>query len=218
MELRALVVQQPTQAAQLVLLFHGEFTTAQAMLPLAAALATAFPQALIACIEAPYPNAENTQRQWYTPTQDPLELAERVQATLPAFLALTDYWQQRSGLSAQATAMVGFGQGATLALQATQCDEPPAGRVVAIAGRFAALPEDDRYKGSIHFLHGKHDTTVPYQHTLEAAYRLQDLGMDLTGQVIPFIGHELHQDFIEATVEKLSTHISKHLLGQDNAQ
>lgn len=212
MELRALVVQQPVQAAQLVLLFHGEFTTAQAMLPLATALATTFPQALIACIEAPYPNADNTRREWYVPAQDQVELTSRVQAALPAFLAIAEYWQKRCGVSALATAMVGFGQGATLALQATQSDAPPASRVVSIAGRFATLPEDDRYKGTVHFLHGKSDATVPYQHMLEAAYRLQGLGMDLTGEVIPFIGHELHQDFIDSTVEKLSTHISKHLL------
>lgn len=214
MGLQALVVQQPTQAVQLVLLFHGEFTTAQAMLPLAHALAAAFPQALVACIEAPYSNDTGSARQWLDPSaaENTDAAPELLAATaLPAFLQAIGHWQARAGVAPQATALVGFGHGATLVLESTQTTAAPASRVVAIAGRFANLPETDRYRGSIHFLHGKTDTSVPYQHTVAAAHRIRDLGGDLTAEVIPFVGHELHADFIEACVEKLSTHIALHL-------
>lgn len=211
----ALVVQRPTKAAQLVLLFHGELTTAEAMVPCAQALAAVFPQALVACIEAPHASAQSPARQWLQSLQaangDEAAWRAAVQQALPNFQRAIAWWQAQTGVAADATALVGFGQGATLVLESTQCTPAPASRVVAIAGRFATLPEDDRYRGTIHFLHGKNDATVSYQHTIAGAYRVRDLGLDLTAEVVPFIGHELHPDFVEATVEKLSQHISKHL-------
>ncbi|MDT8991942.1 esterase [Curvibacter sp. APW13] len=213
MDLAALVVQRPEQAAQLVLLFHGEFTDAQAMVPCAQALAAVFPQALVACIQAPHAATGSDARQWLgpVPAGDEAAWQTEVQQALPRFQRAIAWWQTQTGVASDATALVGFGQGATLVLESTQCAPAPASRVVAIAGRFANLPEDDRYRGTIHFLHGKNDSTVSYHHTIAGAYRVRDLGLDLTAEVVPFIGHELHADFIEATVEKLSQHISKHL-------
>lgn len=215
MDLQALIVQLPEPVQQLILLFHGEHTTARAMLPCAQSLAQAFPQALVACIEAPYAAHGTEARTWMPmdPAGDhaPKALAHVVQEVLPAFLEVVRHWQTLSGVDPKATALVGFGQGATLVLESTQSDSPPASRVVAMAGQFATLPDTDRYRGTLHFLHGKSDTVVPYQHTIAAAHRVRDLGGDLTAEVIPFVGHELHADFIAACVEKLSTHISKSL-------
>lgn len=215
MDLQALIIQHPQPAAQLILLFHGGHTTARAMLPCAQPLAQAFPQALVACIEAPYAVHGSEARAWI-PTElaadrAPDALARHVQDALPAFLQVVLHWQTLTGVGPEATALVGFGQGATLVLESTQTDSPPASRVVAMAGQFATLPHTDRYRGTIHFLHGKSDAVVPYQHTIAAAHRVRDLGGDLTAEVIPFIGHELHADFIDACVEKLSTHVSRHL-------
>ncbi len=204
MDQAALVVQRPEKAAQLVLLFHGEFTDAQAMLPCAHALAAVFPQALVACIQAPHAGVQPL-------ADDDAAWQAAVGQALPGVLRGIDYWQAQAGVGAQATALVGFGQGATLVLESTQCTPAPASRVVAIAGRFATLPEDDRYRGTIHFLHGKNDRTVPYKHTIAAAYRVRDLGLDFTAEVVPFVGHELHDDFVHATVDKLTQHIAKHL-------
>ena len=206
------MVQRPAKAAQLVLLFHGEFTGAQAMQPCAQALAAVFPQAMVACIQAPHAGAQPGAYQWYaTPPEGEEDWTRAVQHALRDFLRAIAYWQAQTGVPPEATALVGFGQGASLVLESTQCAHPPASRVVAIAGRFANLPENDHYRGTIHFLHGKNDATVSYQHTLAAAYRVRDLGMDLTAEVVPFIGHELHPDFVKATVEKLSQHVSRHL-------
>lgn len=215
MDLQALIVQQPASAAQLILLFHGTHTTARAMLPCAQPLAQAFPQALVACIEAPYAIDGTAARSWMPadPALGPAPdaLARLVHEALPSFLQVVVHWQTQAGVGPEATALVGFGQGATLVLESTQSDSPPASRVVAIAGQFATLPDTDRYRGTVHFLHGKSDTVVPYQHTIAAAHRVRDLGGDLTAQVIPFVGHELHADFIEACVDKLITHVSRHL-------
>ncbi|HSV78739.1 MAG TPA: hypothetical protein VLK85_05975 [Ramlibacter sp.] len=49
-------------------------------------------------------------------------------------------WQRESGIGANATALIGFSQGAIMALESTQQPEPVAARVIAIAGRFAQPP------------------------------------------------------------------------------
>ncbi|MGQ0709013.1 MAG: hypothetical protein ACT4NV_04615 [Rhodoferax sp.] len=227
MDLQALVVQRPTTAAQLVLLFHGADSDAQAMRGCALALAAAFPQALVASIQGPHPGTLPHTHGWLpvqahppsgSPGAAPLPpgtpdataaSAGALAASLALMVQAVHYWQSHTGLDAAATALVGFGQGATLVLESTLLEHAPAQRVVAMAGHYAALPTQLSYRGSIHFLHGKADTVVPYRHTVEAAHRVRDLGGDLTAEVLPFIGHELHPDFVASAVERLSTHVSR---------
>jgi phospholipase/carboxylesterase len=52
---------------------------------------------------------------------------------------------------------------------------------------------------------------MPYGFSVEAAIHLRDLGADLTAEVLPFIGHEMHPDFVEQIVLKLTTHVPKRL-------
>ena len=111
-------------------------------------------------------------------------------------------------MDAAGTALVGFSQGAIMALESALRPEPVAARVVAIGGRFARLPEQPLHEGgSIHLLHGKADTVMPYSHAIEGALRLKTLGADFTADVLPFIGHELHPDLVALAVEKLQHHI-----------
>ena len=114
-------------------------------------------------------------------------------------------------MSAQASALIGFGQGATLALHSTLLNTPWADRVVALAGAFAQRPESVRYLGTIHLLHGKDDARTHWKTVLEDAYCLRDRGVDMTAEIMPLIGHALHASLIDKTLERLSTHISKHL-------
>ena len=43
-------------------------------------------------------------------------------------------WQKASGLDTARTPLIGFSQGAIMALESTQTDGPPAGRVIALSG------------------------------------------------------------------------------------
>ena len=211
---QAFILQQPQQAAQLILLFHGVGSTAQSMAPLGLAYAQVFPQALVVALDSPHPSElAPGGRQWFSVTGITEEnRVERVAAALPAFEYAVRHWQQRAGVDAAGTALVGFSQGAIMALASTLQTEPVAARVVAIAGRYARLPEQPLHEGStVHLLHGKADAVMPYHHAIEAAMRLKTLGNDFTADVLPFIGHELHPDLMELAVEKLQQHIPARL-------
>jgi len=213
-EAQALILQKPVPAAQLILLFHGVGSSAQAMVPLGQAYARAFPQAMVVAVDAPFPSElAPGGRQWFSVAGVTEEnRPARVAAALPAFEYAVKYWQQQAGVDAAGTALVGFSQGAIMALEAALRPEPVAARVVAIAGRFARLPEQPLHEGgSIHLLHGKADAVMPYRHVIEAALRLKTLGADFTADVLPFIGHELHPDLMALAVEKLQHHIPARL-------
>ncbi|MBX9959387.1 MAG: esterase [Burkholderiaceae bacterium] len=211
---QAFILQQPQQAAQLILLFHGVGATAQSMAPLGLAYAQAFPQAMVVALDSPYPSElAPGGRQWFSVTGITEENREqRVAAALPAFEYAVRYWQQRAGVDAAGTALVGFSQGAIMALASALRPEPVAARVIALAGRFAVLPEQPLHENcTVHLLHGKTDAVMPYRHAIEGAMRLRTLGADFTADVLPFVGHELHPELMALAVEKLQQHIPARL-------
>ena len=98
-----------------------------------------------------------------------------------------------------------------MALESTKLNPPLASRVLSLSGRFATLPKTGTDQITIHFLHGKSDAVIPYGFAVEAAHHLVASGGDITAEVMPFIGHEVHPDFIEAVITKLTTHLPKRL-------
>ena len=152
----SIVIQQPPgQAEQLVLLFHGLGERPQAMLPLGERLARQFPGAFVVSVVAPQPADGGTGYQWLSIRgMTDTSLAPRVTEALPAFLRAVAHWQAVSGLGPPATALIGFSQGAIMALEATRSETACAGRVVAIAGRFTELPERAALATTLHLFHG----------------------------------------------------------------
>ena len=59
--------------------------------------------------------------------------------------------------------------------------------------------------------HGKDDAVIHYSNTVLAAHHLRDMGCDITAEVLPFIRHEIHADFIDLAVTKLANHIPKRV-------
>lgn len=211
---QALILQRPAKAAQLILLFHGVGSNAQNLAGLGLAYAQAFPQAQVVAIDAPFESElAPGGRQWFSVLGVTEEnRPQRVAEALPAFEFAVRHWQEQSGVDAAGTALVGFSQGAIMALASTLRPEPVAARVIAIGGRFARLPEEPLHEGcTVHLLHGKADAVMPYSHAIEGALRLKSLGADFTADVLPFIGHELHTDLVDLAVEKLQQHVPARL-------
>jgi phospholipase/carboxylesterase len=210
-------IQQPTPASQLILIFHGVGSNPQSMVPLATHMAKMFPKALVACIQSPNASFVPGGYEWFSVAGITEEgRQQRIDAAMPGFTACIAQWQTEAGVGPEATALIGFSQGAIMALESSKLASPPASRIVSIAGRFANLPDNGNYNGTIHFLHGKEDPVIPYQHTVMAAHHLRDLGVDMTAEILPFVQHAVPQDFIDMAAEKLSTHIS-HKVWKDAA-
>jgi phospholipase/carboxylesterase len=213
-----LIIQQPVlPAAQLFLLFHGVGANPQGMRPLALQLAARFPQSMVVCVASPEPFDHAMGRsgayQWFSVTGvTEVNRLGRVAQAMPGFEATVAHWQQVARVQAAATALVGFSQGAIMALESTKLAAPIAGRVLALGGRFAALPQQAPV-GSVvvHLFHGQADPVMPFALAVQAARQLEALGCDVTADVLPDIGHEVHPAMVERLLERLSSHVPRHL-------
>jgi phospholipase/carboxylesterase len=198
----------------LFLLLHGVGQDASYMTLLAQRLVADYPQAAVVCLNAPdsfegSPH-EGTRWQWFSPiginetTRPP-----RVAAALPRFIAMVRAVQQQFGLPWERTALAGFSQGAVMALEAVQAEAALAGRVLAFSGRHAVQPTHAPHDTTLHFFHGMKDTVIPPGPAVDSAERLVALGGDVTADVLPGIGHELHPLLIEKAIEQLRTFLPK---------
>ncbi len=198
----------------LFLLLHGVGASAAHMAPLAQALAAEYPQAAVLCIDAPDPfdgvPGGGAGFQWFsvrgvTETNRP----ERVAATLPRFIAQVRDLQTRFEIDWPRTALVGFSQGAIVALEAVQAEPHLAGRVLAFSGRHASAPMHAPRDTTVHIFHGLDDRVMPHAAVVDSAERLLALGGDVTADVLPGIGHELHPKLVDQAIEQLRTFLPK---------
>ena len=210
-----LIVQMPADApGQLFLLFHGVGSTPHSLLALGRRLAESFPGAAVVSVAAPDRSDTGGPdgRQWFSVRGITEEnRAERVTATMPRYVETVRALQRDTGTSAAQTALIGFSQGGIMALESTQVDAALAGRVVSLAGRFARLPEKAPAETTLHFIHGRRDAVISYEHTVKAAEHLVALGGDLTADVVPGLGHVVDEGVGELLLKRLTTHVPKRL-------
>ncbi len=215
MSTQALARLPATGAPELLfVLFHGVGASAAHMAPLAHALAAEYPQAAVLCLDAPdsfdgVPGG-GAGFQWFSVRGVTEEnRPERVAATMPRFVAQVRDLQSRFEMDWPRTALVGFSQGAIMALEAVQAEPHLAGRVLAFSGRHATAPMHAPADTTVHILHGLDDRVMPHASAVDSAERLLALGGDVTADVLPGIGHELHSKLVQKALEQLRTFLPK---------
>src|SRR2546423_1220661 len=182
------IVQSPAQPRQLLLLFHGVGSRAADLVPLGQALAPHLPQTQIVSVQAP--DAAGAGWQWFSVQGITEEnRSARVAATLPRFVDSVRRWQQSSGVDSAHTMLIGFSQGAIMALEATQTDATLAGRVFALSGRFAEPPRVAPPATWIHLMQGDADALMPVSLAIDAHAQLLVLHAHATLDRFPGLGH-----------------------------
>jgi phospholipase/carboxylesterase len=199
-----LLLHSPAAPEQLFLLFHGVGATPQDLVPVGQLLAAAFPQAAVASVAGPDASDMGRGRQWFSvrgvTEQD---RPARIAATLPRFLETVARWQQRTGVTPAATTLVGFSQGAIMALAASAAPRPPARRVVSLSGRYGQLPAQAPEAVRLHFIHGEADPVIAVSHASAAAQRLRELGGNVTLDLVPGLGHGIDQRVADLLLQRL---------------
>jgi phospholipase/carboxylesterase len=181
---------------QLMILLHGRGQDATAMLPLARAFRHEFAHAALLLPQdlLPEPGPE-------------ADLVGRVAAALPRFVRWVRAAQQRLEAMPQSTALVGFGEGATMALEAASAEDGLAGRVLVFGGGYAALPTHAPPLTTLHFLHGAADRVHPVAEARRALEHLGVLHGDATLDIAQGVGHEVHPALIDCAIHRLTHHI-----------
>ncbi|MBX3637980.1 MAG: esterase [Rubrivivax sp.] len=201
-----LLIQQPDAAAtrQLLLLFHGVASSAEDLRPLGEALAAQRPQACVVSVRSPDPSDLGRGWQWFS-VQGVTEANRpaRVAAAMPRFVEAVRAWQHAAGVGASGTTLIGFSQGAIMALESTQQSEPIAGRVVALAGRFAQAPRVAAPQVALHLLHGDADRVMPPALAEQAARQWRVLGGNASLDMFTGLGHGIDARVVRRVAEHL---------------
>ena len=187
------VVQSPDKPAQqLLLLFHGVGDNPVAMGEIGSWFAPLFPDALVV------QGITEDNRQ------------ARVDAIMPTFIETVRYWQKQSGVGANATALIGFSQGAIMALESIKAEPGLASRVIAFNGRYASLPETASTATTIHLIHGGEDPVIDLAHAVAAQEALISAGGDVTLDIVEDLGPAIDNRSMQLALDHLRYTIPKH--------
>jgi phospholipase/carboxylesterase len=187
---------------QIVVLLHGYGSAGDDLIALGAHWQQAMPEALFVSPNAPDPCAENPfGYQWF-----PLDLDRTISRVTGVPVGrevvvdfLIDLWAQ-TGLKARDSFLVGFSQGAMMALHAgLSLDEALMG-IVSFSG--ALIPPEglegaNSPKPPICLIHGDLDQVVDPRLSQEASIALQAHGYDVSYHVSAGTGHGIAPDGLD---------------------
>jgi phospholipase/carboxylesterase len=194
-------------AKQLFILLHGVGARPSDLVPLAIKLKGIFPDAAYLIPEGKYPfDGGGNGRQWFSirgVTED--NRAARIAEAMPVLQQLVRNAQNRFKILQSDTALVGFSQGAIMALEFSIAYDGNVGRVLAFSGRFAKLPEKAPKLTTLHLLHGEDDKVIPVAHAYAGYERLMQLQGDATLDVASSVSHEINAALADRAIHRLQT-------------
>jgi len=185
----------PTAPRRLIVFLHAAGASNDALVPFAIAWHRKFPGATVALL-AGNAVAPRGGRHWFE-HQPVAGRAERVgRATEQAYERLCAL-QSALGFEPQETIVVGWSQGAIMAVELARCLPAPAAVVVAYASQLARpLTAAEHPLPIIHLLHGEFDTVVPVALGERAWRGLLAAGVDVSFDVLGDAAHELGPEMV----------------------
>jgi phospholipase/carboxylesterase len=205
----SIVVQQPAeQRGPLFLLFHGVGSGPESLRSVATKLAHEFPGSMVVSVSAPFACDLGAGLQWFSVqgiTED--NRPQRIRDALPVFAQEVKRWQRIAGVEAAQTLLIGFSQGAIMALASSALNPLLAGKIVSHSGRFATLPDTMSREVKLHLIHGERDDVVPLRHCTEAAHRLASLGANFSVDTLSALGHHMNDQSLNLLIARLKDEV-----------
>ena len=180
---------------QLIILCHGLGADAYDLIDLAPSWQHACPDALFASVHAPFPHESGFGRQWWNVgDRSPLIAEAGVRTAAPYLHGFIDAELARLALPAEASAIMGFSQGAMMALFTGLRHLPAPRAILAYSGALiapASLAAELKNRAPVLLVHGESDEAVPVSRSRDAEAALQAAGVPVEAHYIPRLGHGL---------------------------
>ncbi|MFL5254698.1 MAG: alpha/beta hydrolase [Rhodopila sp.] len=178
---------------QLVVLCHGLGADGYDLIDLAPAWAHACPDAIFASVHAPFPHDTGMGRQWWSVAdRTPAVMEAGTRKATPFLHSFLDAELARQELPADAYAIMGFSQGAMIALFTGLRRPTPPRAILAFSGALIAsdkLAEEMTNHTRVLLVHGEADDVVPVERSREAEAALQAAGVPVDAHYVPRLGH-----------------------------
>ncbi len=191
-ELHTLSKEKPKK---LMVFLHGYGASGKDLIDLAREFKHILPEAHFVSPNAPFdlehPFAEGYQ--WFSLSNyDPKILYPQILEANRILDIFIDSQLQRFGLSHQDLILVGFSQGAMMAMYNSLRNQNQNAGIIAYSGRLilpTMLGEDIKSKPKICLIHGKNDDVLPFDHFLEAKQLLQEIKIPFESHALDGLGH-----------------------------
>lgn len=202
----------PADATGLVVFLHGYGADGADLLGLADVLGPHLPGVAFLAPDAPEPCSGNPfGRQWFPiPWLDGSTEAQAETGLVAAAADLNHFLDASlaaEGLAPDRLALVGFSQGAMMALHVAPRRAEAVAAVVAISGRLLApdrLADQALVRPPVLLMHGDQDPVVPFQDMGLAGNALVAAGFETYGHVMKGTGHGIAPDGLSAALGFLS--------------
>lgn len=198
---RPLWLELPPQSARaprrLLVFLHGAGSSADAFAPVAIAWQLKFPGATAAILEALRAGSVRLGKDWFDARGVAPERLSRIEDACGVVAGRLEALQRATGIGGERTVVVGFSQGATVALELARSHASLASIVVSYAGQLARpIGPGERIAPTIHLLHGEFDSLVPAVHAQRAYRGLSAAGADVTLDIAADEAHSIGQAMI----------------------
>ncbi|WP_456310631.1 alpha/beta hydrolase [Serratia proteamaculans] len=195
----------------LVILLHGVGSIGDDLAGLGDHWAPALPGVSFASPNAPYHFEHGAGWQWFslagiTPENRPARVAAARAAFDQTLQAILDRHQMSEHLDK--VVLVGFSQGSIMALDTLVSGRWPVAGMVAFSGRLSSpQPFTPALNTPVLLVHGMADGVIPVQESESAEQRLRALGVQVSSQFEPGIGHTISAQGAQRAVEFIAARL-----------
>ncbi len=201
--------EKPTS---IVVLIHGYGSNGDDLISLGKAWSSLLPHTLFVAPHGPTVCEMNPAgNQWFDLRDwDPARIIKETQAITPAFNQYLDHLLKVNDLGYDRLALVGFSQGAMLALH-IGLHRPQCAGVVAYSGAFLQDPLGMLVaRPSVLLVHGQEDDVLADSFSVAAGKSLKALGVPVTLSLLPGLGHGIDERGLQLGGDFLKKHLDEN--------
>jgi phospholipase/carboxylesterase len=188
------------KAKQLVLLLHGYGANGDDLLELGQHWSSFLPEAEFLAPHAIFPcEMTSLGYQWFSlASWEPQFLLEQVKLAAPILNTFIDQALEKRELTDDNLMIVGFSQGAMMALYAALTRPLSCAGIIGYSGALIyGKSTGQERRPPVFLIHGDADEVVPYEAMNDAEKRLTSMGVSVQTYTCPAFGHGINQKGIE---------------------
>jgi phospholipase/carboxylesterase len=194
----------------LIICLHGWGSSGDNFIHIAKIMSKSLPDACFIAPNAPFPRETGGGYQWFSLEDRAANvLYNGVKNAASIINNFIDKKLNEMNLNDRQLSLIGFSQGAMVAIHTSLTRMQPCASVIAYSGRFISPPEiaiDIKSKPNICIVHGDADDVVPFSYLDLSVKTLRKNGINAEAHAIHSLSHIINDEGIKLGVEFIKRH------------